>query len=249
MAYIFDGSGDYAVITKGAAATDLSVLSYSFHYYKDAFTGAYREIFWSGGSWASNYHSFIQSDVSNYMKFTANWTTNEGMWSIPFPSDSVWVNDVWTYSFSSTTNDPVAYRNGVSQTVTERVTPSGSADYAKDDGTLTIGAYDDGSAEFWLGGIAELAIWNRILTAGEAAILGNNYSPLFIPNGLVYYSPMVRNIPDFIGGNVGTVTNATVGNHPRIIYPRNGTTMFSMAAAAPAGSTFPGYYGFGQAYF
>src|SRR3990167_2945323 len=129
MAYLFDGTGDYITFTKSAAATDLSQISYSFHYIKDAFSGVYREIFWSGGSWAATYHTFVQHDSANYMAFVANWTTAEARWSIPNPTDGVWVNDVWTYDFGATTNDPVGYRNGVSQTVTERVAPAGTADY------------------------------------------------------------------------------------------------------------------------
>ena len=142
MAYLFDGTGDYITFTKSAAATDLSQISYSFHYIKDAFSGVYREIFWSGGSWAATYHTFVQHDSANYMAFVANWTTAEARWSIPNPTDGVWVNDVWTYDFGATTNDPVGYRNGVSQTVTERVAPAGTADYAKDDGQLRLDGED-----------------------------------------------------------------------------------------------------------
>lgn len=218
MAYLFDGTGDHINFTKSAAATDLAQVSYSFHYIKDAFTGEYREIFWSGGAWSANFHTFVQHD-SSYMAFGSNWTTQESRWSIPVPTDGVWTNDVWTYDFGSSANLPVAYRDGVSQTITIRANPIGTADYAKDDGNLRIGAYQDGSAEYWLGKIAEFAIWNRILTAAEAAILGKGYSPLFIPNGLVFYAPLIRNVPDLKGGGSGTVTNAAVFAHPRIIYP------------------------------
>lgn len=220
MAYDFvPASSQRIIINKGTSAIDLSQISYSFHYQKDSMTGTYREILWSGGHWASDYHSFIQHDTSNYMAFVANWTGAEARWSIANPSDSTWTNDVWTYDFGSSANDPVAYRNGSSVTVTERVTPSGSADYAKDVANLAIGSYSDGSGEYWDGKIAELAIWNRILTAAEAAILGDGYSPLFIPNGLVFYAPMIRNVQDLKSGNTGTITGATVANHPRIIYP------------------------------
>lgn len=214
--------------TKSASATDLSQVSYSFHYQKDSMVGTYREIFWSGGSWNADFHSFVQHDTANYMAFVANWTATEGRWSIPNPSDSTWVNDVWTYDFGSSSNDPVAYRNGVSQTVTERVAPAGTADYAKDDGTITIGAYDDGSGEYWDGKIAEFGVWNRILSAAEADILGKGFSPLFIPRGLVFYAPLVGKYSpeiDIVGGGSGTITGATAASHPRIIYPTTGGFM------------------------
>lgn len=208
--------------TKSAAATDLSQVSYSFHYIKDAFSGAYREIFWSGGAWSANFHSFVQHDVANYMAFVANWSGAQARWSIANPTDGVWTNDVWTYDFGATTNDPVAYRNGSSATVTERLAPSGTSGHTTDDGTITIGAYDDGSGEYWDGKIAEFGIWNRILSAGEAAKLGKNCSALFIPRGLVFYAPLFgNNSPetDIVGSGSGTVSGATKFAHPPIIYP------------------------------
>lgn len=236
MAREFDAVGDYIILNKSAAATDLSQISYSYTYWKDTFSGAYREILWSGGSWSTNYHTFIQHDLSNYMVFNANWTSSFGRWSIPNPTDNTWVNEVVTYDFGSTANDPVWYRNGASQTITERNTPSGTADYGKDDGTITIGAYDDGSAEHWDGKIAEVAIWNRILTAAEAAMLGKGFSPLFIRNGLVFYMPLMGNGSsevDIIGGGSGTVTGAIKAAHPPMIYPRT-SFMFSPGTVAAA---------------
>ncbi len=245
MAYIFDGAGDYITINKGTTATDLSQISYSWRSYMDTGTTGYREVFWSGGSFNANFHTFVQHDTNNTdFAFMANWGTTDGRWHITRDSVDTWTNHVITYDFGATTNDPIWYRNGVSQSVTEIGTPAGTAGHTADDGTLTIGAYDDGSTEYWLGRIAELAIWNRLLTAAEAEILGDGFSPLFIPNGLVYYTPLIRNVSDLKSGNSGTITNALVTPHPRIIYPAN----YNIApfTAAAAGNTYPGYYGYGQ---
>lgn len=225
MARDFDAVGDYIIFTKSAAATDLSQVSYSFRYVKDAFTGAYREIFWSGGAWSTSFHTFLQHDTANYMAFVSNWTTTRGRWSVPNPSDGVWTNDVVTYDFGASTNDPSWYRNGSALTVTERATPAGTADYAKDDGTITIGAYDDGSAEVWDGKIAEFAVWNRVLTSDEAIMISKGVSPLFIRNGLVFYSRLEGNTSpeiDIIGGGSGTVTGAIKAAHPPTTYPKSG---------------------------
>lgn len=231
MAYSFDGTGDYLSFTKSAGATDLSTITYSFWYKKGTFSGAYREIFWSGGSWSTNFHTFVQHDSSNYMVLRANWTGGVGSWSVANPTDNTWTNDVWTYSFSSSSNDPICYRNGTSITVTERTTPSGTADYAKDDGTINIGAGDAGGFEYWIGDIAEFAIWNRVLSASEASILGQAFAPSTIPNGLVFYSKLDRGLQD-IKGTVGTATNAVVSAHPRIINPHTGY-FFSKPTEAP----------------
>ena len=224
MAYDFDGSGDHIALTKGASAIDLSVLSYSFHVAQDA-TGTYREIFWMGGAWPSNFHSFCQEDGGGWgLTFKSGCTTGtqHGAWSIGNAGDTAWHNRVITYDYTSVSNDPLSYLDGVSQTVTERATPTGSPRYSEDTSNLRLGAYSDGSAEYWDGRIAEFAIWNRILTAAEAAILGDGFSPAFIPNGLVFYAPMIRGLQDLKSGNVGTATNAVVYPHPRIIYPTGG---------------------------
>lgn len=226
MAYLFDGSGDYITINKSAAATDLAQISYVFWLYSDTGITGGRNPFWSGGSWNANFHSFVQHDGNNAnLAFCANWTTTEGRWHITRDSGNTWTQHVITYDFGASTNDPIWYRNGTVITgpdFFEQAAPSGTADYAKDDGTLTIGAYDDGSTEYWLGRIAEFAIYNRILTATEAYVLGKGFSPLFIPNGRVFYDPLIRGSRDLMSGNVGTVTNAVVTPHPRIIYPTGG---------------------------
>lgn len=221
MAYDFDGAGDYITpFTKGAAATDLQNFTYSFSLIRDA-GGSNKNIFWSGFTWSDNFHSFIQYDNGlSKLALVTNWSTAEARWSVPnTASDTSWHNHVIGYSYSATTNDPTWYIDGVSQTVSEHVTPSGTSNHTTDDGNISIGAGHDGSYEYWDGKIAEFAIWNRVLTAAEATILGKGFSPLFIPNGLVFYAPLVRGAKDLKSGNSGTIVNAVVFPHPRIIYP------------------------------
>ena len=103
--------------------------------------------------------------------------------------------------------------------MTERNTPSGSSNAGQDSTNLRIGAGHDGTYERWDGRVAEFAWWNRILTAGEAAILGKAYSPLFVPNGLVLYTPLVRATFDLKGGAGNSASGAVPISHPRIIYP------------------------------
>lgn len=159
MAREFNGSSNRIIFTKSGASTDLSVLTYSFWIIRDT-GGTYRNVFWSGGSWSATYHSFLQYDNGlSKLCFVANWTGAEPRWSVPNTADdTVWHHHIITYDFGSTSNDPVWYIDNVLQTVTEVVTPSGSADYAKDDGTITLGAYDDGSAEYWDGKISDLSL-------------------------------------------------------------------------------------------
>jgi len=72
------------------------------------------------------------------------------------------------------------------------------------------------------GKLAEVAFWNRILTDAEKVILSKGFSPLFIPNGLIFYAPLIGRgsaEPDIKGGKSGTLAGTANFAHPRIIYP------------------------------
>ncbi|MEK9207066.1 MAG: LamG-like jellyroll fold domain-containing protein, partial [Patescibacteria group bacterium] len=204
MAYDFDGTDDFVTVTKATPAVDLSVFSIAFWLWCDSTATVNRNVYWSGGAWEFTFHSFLQTHSggaqAGLLHFKTDWSTTHGSWSIATAPPGSWELHVITYDFSATTNYPVWYRNGASVTVTERNTPSGSSNAGQDSTNLRIGAGHDGTYERWDGRVAEFAWWNRILTAGEAAILGKAYSPLFVPNGLVLYTPLVRATFDLKGG-------------------------------------------------
>ncbi len=65
--------------------------------------------------------------------------------------------------------------------------------------------------------IAEVAIWNVELNAGEAAALGSFYSPIAVrKSGLVFYHPMVRENVNLVGP-APTLNGTSIQSHPRII--------------------------------
>ncbi len=68
--------------------------------------------------------------------------------------------------------------------------------------TIIGGSYAGGVQQdtYFNGYIAEVGIWNNILTSGDIASLAKGYSPQFIsPQNLVFYTPLVRNIIDLKG--------------------------------------------------
>lgn len=149
-------------------------------------------------------------------RYEITWSGGNGRWDITRPSQDAWHHLLVTYDQGSTSNDPVIYLDGSSVTVTEASAPLTTLTTNTDAYVIGNRATDD--LRYWEGYLAEFAIWNRILTAAEAAILGRAYSPLFIPNGLVSYCPLIRDMVDIKNGTITDDATSEIA-HPRIIYP------------------------------
>lgn len=124
-----------------------------------------------------------------------------------------WIHICGTFDASA---NIVAYYNGTAGT---SVTASNSLSLNR----TVIGArIASGALGFFADGdIAEVGIWNAVLSAPEIAGLANGFACRFArPSSLVFYSRLIRNAMDIRGGLAITNTNgATVSDHPRIIYP------------------------------
>jgi hypothetical protein len=154
--------------------------------------------------------------------FEAGHSTTSGQWSITAPSSSVWNTILVLYDGSSPSNNPLIYVNGSSVTVTSVVTPVGTLSSSSN--PWTIGNSGDGDRG-WNGRLAEVAVWDRILTADEAAAHGKGFAPSMFPRGLVLYYPLDgRTSPErdfgMGSGSSGTLTGTAYQAHPRIIYPQ-----------------------------
>lgn len=103
-------------------------------------------------------------------------------------------------------------------------TPTGGSGRGSDaSATLRVAARDAADATFFAGGMAESALWNRLLSDDELRALGRGFAPAFFPRGRVFYSPLAgrqSTEPNWAGTTHGTVTGATFLDHPPIIYPR-----------------------------
>ena len=108
--------------------------------------------------------------------------------------------------------------------------------------TLRVGARDALDATFFTGGLAESALWNRVLTADEMIALGRGFSPAFFSRGRVMYCPIdgrtspERNLVG--GGSNGTVTGTTFLDHPSIIRPVNYNIVKGTPAAPSVGQPY-----------
>lgn len=163
--------------------------------------------------------------------FSAGWTTQRGIWSFAYP-DTAYHNYVITYDHGSTANNPIIYKDGVSQALTKRLSPSGTARTSSTQltiGNAAVGIYG------WDGKIAEVAIWDGILPPDIAVAIGKGASPLLFPEGLVFYSPMVGRLSpeiDLLGSTTGTVSGTSNVAHPRIIYPTRPLEVVPLSVAA-----------------
>jgi hypothetical protein len=144
-------------------------------------------------------------------------------------SDSAFSPNVWTLIIAKWdgTNAPKLYtclKGGVPTEVGTYVEAVAGTGTVTDDGSATLryAARDSLDSTFYAGAGADWGLWNRVLTAQEDVMLGQGYSPEFIPSGLVGSSRIVGTVnPELnFGGTVhGTVLGTTLYQHPAIIYP------------------------------
>lgn len=112
----------------------------------------------------------------------------------------------------------------------------GSTNVTPDGGSyrLTAGAlsHAGSTSSYWDGRIAELALWDAALTAGEHAAYAAGASPLLVRrSGLIAYTPFLSGVNDRVLG-AGTDVSTTNVDHPRVIYPRS--PVRPLVASAPA---------------
>lgn len=178
---------------------------------------------------------FGSANVYSYRREFSGSSTD---WKIDKPSLNAWHHILIVYDSSDVANDAIIYVDGVSQTVTETGAPSGTA--STNTSAYLLGNRNHPTSGFnrtWDGRLCEWAVWNRLLTADEADIIGaKKFSPLFVPDGLIRYSLLVRELNDRLdSGSQTTNDTPTVIEHPPIIYPTQPISGFAAAAAPPAG--------------
>ena len=140
-----------------------------------------------GRIWDKSSHAlFVMDTGTTYMFRVFSGFEPDGFWRIDIPSANAWHHLCLAYDTGSTTNDPVVYYDGVSQTVTESQTPVGT--YA-DSGNPWNWGNDNGSTRTWTGSLASAALYNVLLTAGEVRTVMHK-GPQCVRRGLVGYWPL-----------------------------------------------------------
>ena len=163
-------------------------------------------------------------------------------------TDSIWNTYICTHS-SSTLRDIYLNNAGAGQNTFD-VTPSGLDNFC-------IGReLDNTDSDSWEGNLAEVAVWDVVISAGHRAMLQAGYSPLclwdILPN-LVIYEPLDSPVlnryllhsgsPTLTASSGGPDTGEGDGtspvyaaDHPRIIHPSAQILQFPSAAAVAGGT-------------
>lgn len=153
---------------------------------------------------------------------------NGGVDCYAFTANDALVVNVWNVivvTWAGSGSAPSIYRCEIGGTLTDvtAATQVGTGSFWDDSSaTLRVAARDPLDATFYAGGIADVALWNRVLNSTERGDLGLGYSPEFTPSGLVFASRITGSASPEInttGGTNGTVTGTTLLTHPSVIYP------------------------------
>src|SRR6185369_17236639 len=163
--------------------------------------------------------NFYRNNSSGVVQIEANkWGTTAGQWTASYLiALTTWTHILWTYSFSSTSNNPKMYANGVSQTINLIATPAGSLGSGGGEFAIGNNAGGGSGVRGFAGRIMHVAYWNRILSAGEAMGVYKN-GPMAYSSGLRLYVPLFgvtfpepTYAPQGDAVRTGTVLGATGG--------------------------------------
>ncbi|KKL57571.1 hypothetical protein LCGC14_2234040, partial [marine sediment metagenome] len=125
---------------------------------------------------------FATGDLKRFSDDTEGFTT--GSWQLI----------IITYDGTTTATGTHIYLDNVE--VTYATSDNGSGAANSGDTIMTLGGNNAADNRGFNGQLAEYAIWDRVITAPERAILQAKYSAKFIPNGLRSYRPIVRSQKD-----------------------------------------------------
>lgn len=96
----------------------------------------------------------------------------------------------------------------------------GSGSQVAASGKLSLGGLYPADTECFGGRLAEVGVWNRVLSTDEIAALAKGFSPLHFLRGLRFYTKLIgRKDIDIIAGKTPTYDGTAIIEHPGIIYP------------------------------
>ena len=169
------------------------------------------------------------------MNFQRASSGTTGTWTWTSPSADTWHSAIVTYDAGALSNIPILYLDGVAQSTTGATQPTGTLNTSAE--AYCFGNRASDNLRVFDGQLAEIAIWDRILAADEAASLGSmtdSLAVLGLLNGLVEYLPCVRAAVSYKLANP-TITGTLVQPHSRV-RGRVSSVAIGIGGVAPAGA-------------
>lgn len=182
-------------------------------------------------------HYFRNNESLSAMQFNVVFTGGgqNNTWTFARPATGGWHRFAITYDANSVSNDPTAYLDGSSQTVTNIARASVNLNTTS--GTLGLGNRASDNAVVWDGMVGPFALYNRILSAGELDAWADGASPEEFPRGLIVYQPLVRGVTSPIHAAATTNGTPVVQPHPRIVPLRTQRAVWALPIAPGSSST------------
>jgi hypothetical protein len=142
-----------------------------------------------GAAAATEWQIYCNVNAADAFQFDANRWPTAGQWRGTGVTANTW--EWWgvTYSFSSTSNDPVIYKNGSTVNVTEQTTPSGTITTPSGADFAIGNVAGSSAARAWAGQIQHLCFWNRVLSAIEIKTIYYG-GPSWCTSGLLAWYPL-----------------------------------------------------------
>lgn len=202
----WDSQGQALSICAWVYLVDTTTNMYLFHHGSDNSTTGW--LLSHKGDIATGVMQFWKNGSTALRRQTASGTIPTGQWTHLIATHDGTFTDASTVGMyvdgsEATYNDP---QNGVSEN-----------SFVADNWSVGGRDYDDNRN--WGGYVAEVAIWNRVISADEIKALSKGNSPLLFPGSIKFYVSLMRDTEDMINGVSATLDGTAVIEHPRIIYP------------------------------
>lgn len=235
MARDFDGTDDRidwaSVFTTSGQALTIAAWAWI-----DVLTPATASVLFCGSASGGNAGTlFLQTGgVNGRITFNRLGSTTKVRTTVDTVGIGSWNHWLVTDDGSLTAANAHIYFNGTEPSYA--TTTNGATETAANS-TWALGGLPVAAGNNWNGRLAEVGVWNRVLTAGEIALLARAFAPSFITPGLRFYCPVGGRSTEI--NRFGAASTTTVGTtyleHPRVIYPGSAQELVIAGAAAPAG--------------
>lgn len=213
------GAGTTDSVQSGYTAGLSTTISVSIWILRNGAGGGSLGRVWSQNAGGGTNLELFWNNGAGFYQFNVPFVTLAAGFSFPTVTTGVWHHIGITYDATNVANLPVAYVDGVQQTVTAGTVPIGLVTTLS--GNWFVGNTSAGTRN-WDGDLAEFAIWSgQILTANEMLSLSQGTLPFNIRNSsLSLYLPLngvVATEPDWaLAHATQTLIGTKFQPHPHV---------------------------------